>query len=83
MITFVAFILGRVYDPNKHCGVLDPESERPCTRSLTCKVSHMFQSNTQCFNHLVQDFWLAKDTVVYADPLFDSSSYSLGSEEGL
>ncbi|KAI1882131.1 hypothetical protein AGOR_G00247520 [Albula goreensis] len=29
---------GRVFDPNKHCGVLDPESKRPCTRSLTCKT---------------------------------------------
>ncbi|XP_064198876.1 ataxin-7-like protein 1 isoform X2 [Anguilla rostrata] len=28
----------RVFDPNKHCGVLDPESKRPCTRSLTCKT---------------------------------------------
>ncbi|KAI1888424.1 hypothetical protein AGOR_G00185000 [Albula goreensis] len=28
----------RVFDPNKHCGVLDPESRRPCTRSLTCKT---------------------------------------------
>ncbi|XP_068442892.1 ataxin-7-like protein 1 isoform X1 [Clinocottus analis] len=28
---------GRVYDPNKHCGVQDPETKRPCTRSLTCK----------------------------------------------
>lgn len=29
---------GRVFDPNKHCGVLDPETKRPCTRSLTCKT---------------------------------------------
>ncbi|KAF7658181.1 hypothetical protein LDENG_00016230 [Lucifuga dentata] len=29
---------GRVFDPNKHCGVQDPESKRPCTRSLTCKT---------------------------------------------
>ncbi|XP_036373643.1 ataxin-7-like protein 1 [Megalops cyprinoides] len=29
---------GRVFDPNKHCGVVDPESRRPCTRSLTCKT---------------------------------------------
>ncbi|XP_072528925.1 ataxin-7-like protein 1 isoform X2 [Salminus brasiliensis] len=31
-------VSGRVFDPNKHCGVLDPESKRPCTRSLTCKT---------------------------------------------
>uniref|UniRef100_A0A4W5R6Q1 Ataxin 7-like 1 n=1 Tax=Hucho hucho TaxID=62062 RepID=A0A4W5R6Q1_9TELE len=29
---------GRVFDPNKHCGVQDPESQRSCTRSLTCKT---------------------------------------------
>ncbi|KAG7454556.1 hypothetical protein MATL_G00260910 [Megalops atlanticus] len=29
---------GRVFDPNKHCGVVDPESKKPCTRSLTCKT---------------------------------------------
>ncbi|XP_076009309.1 ataxin-7-like protein 1 isoform X2 [Genypterus blacodes] len=28
----------RVFDPNKHCGVQDLESKRPCTRSLTCKT---------------------------------------------
>ncbi|XP_066525224.1 ataxin-7-like protein 1 [Hoplias malabaricus] len=31
-------VSGRVFDPNKHCGVVDPESKRPCTRSLTCKT---------------------------------------------
>ncbi|CAB1417962.1 unnamed protein product [Pleuronectes platessa] len=29
---------GRVFDPNKHCGVQDPETKRSCTRSLTCKT---------------------------------------------
>lgn len=29
---------GRVFDPNKHCGVQDPETKQPCTRSLTCKA---------------------------------------------
>ncbi|XP_061922568.1 ataxin-7-like protein 1 isoform X1 [Entelurus aequoreus] len=29
---------GRVFDPNKHCGVQDPETQQPCTRSLTCKT---------------------------------------------
>ncbi|XP_067284199.1 ataxin-7-like protein 1 isoform X2 [Pseudorasbora parva] len=31
-------VSGRVFDPNKHCGVLDPETKRACTRSLTCKT---------------------------------------------
>nr|XP_057934605.1 ataxin-7-like protein 1 isoform X2 [Doryrhamphus excisus] len=29
---------GRVFDPNKHCGVQDPETKQLCTRSLTCKT---------------------------------------------
>ncbi|XP_067855934.1 ataxin-7-like protein 1 isoform X2 [Heptranchias perlo] len=28
----------REFDPNRHCGVLDPETKKPCTRSLTCKT---------------------------------------------
>ncbi|KAI7792107.1 putative ataxin-7-like protein 1, partial [Triplophysa rosa] len=31
-------VSGRIFDPNKHCGVVDPETKRPCTRSLTCKT---------------------------------------------
>ncbi|XP_034018898.1 ataxin-7-like protein 1 isoform X1 [Thalassophryne amazonica] len=33
----------RVFDPNKHCGVQDPETSRPCTRSLTCKTHSLSQ----------------------------------------
>ncbi|XP_077357672.1 ataxin-7-like protein 1 isoform X3 [Festucalex cinctus] len=29
---------GRIFDPNKHCGVQDPETKQLCTRSLTCKT---------------------------------------------
>ncbi|XP_055503578.1 ataxin-7 [Leucoraja erinacea] len=28
----------REFDPNRHCGVVDLESKKPCTRSLTCKT---------------------------------------------
>ncbi|XP_032893544.1 ataxin-7-like protein 1 isoform X2 [Amblyraja radiata] len=28
----------REFDPNRHCGVTDPETKKPCTRSLTCKT---------------------------------------------
>lgn len=38
-------ITGRVFDPNKHCGVQDPETKRPCTRSLTCKVTQTLLAN--------------------------------------
>ncbi|KAK7913607.1 hypothetical protein WMY93_013818 [Mugilogobius chulae] len=34
---------GRVFDPNKHCGVPDPETKRACTRSLTCKSHSLTQ----------------------------------------
>ncbi|XP_072257777.1 ataxin-7-like protein 1 isoform X2 [Pyxicephalus adspersus] len=32
----------REFDPNKHCGVLDPETKKPCTRSLTCKTHSLY-----------------------------------------
>ncbi|KAM4652381.1 ataxin-7 isoform 2-T2 [Discoglossus pictus] len=28
----------REFDPNVHCGVVDTETKKPCTRSLTCKT---------------------------------------------
>ncbi len=28
----------REYNPDIHCGVICKETEKPCTRSLTCKV---------------------------------------------
>ncbi|CAL9683086.1 unnamed protein product [Knipowitschia caucasica] len=34
---------GRVFDPDKHCGVPDPETKRSCTRSLTCKSHSLTQ----------------------------------------
>ncbi|XP_034718828.1 ataxin-7-like protein 1 [Etheostoma cragini] len=37
---------GRVFDPNKHCGVQDPETKRPCTRSLTCKTHSLTHRRT-------------------------------------
>ncbi|CAM9361412.1 unnamed protein product [Lampetra fluviatilis] len=33
----------RDFDPNSHCGVWDPQSERQCTRSLTCKTHSLSQ----------------------------------------
>ncbi len=45
----ISFMLAaKIYDPNKHCGVVVEEvdtqngakiTREPCTRSLTCKVS--------------------------------------------
>ncbi|XP_038128218.1 ataxin-7-like protein 1 [Cyprinodon tularosa] len=36
-------VSGRVFDPDKHCGVPDPETKRSCTRSLTCKTHSLTQ----------------------------------------
>lgn len=34
-------VADREYDANRHCGVTISETGRPCTRSLTCKVSSL------------------------------------------
>ncbi|MEQ2227610.1 hypothetical protein ILYODFUR_000133 [Ilyodon furcidens] len=39
-------VSGRVFDPDKHCGVPDPETKRSCTRSLTCKTHSLTQRRT-------------------------------------
>uniref|UniRef100_UPI00358F8152 ataxin-7-like protein 1 isoform X2 n=1 Tax=Myxine glutinosa TaxID=7769 RepID=UPI00358F8152 len=31
-------LLDRDFDPDSHCGVLNQETKKPCTRSLTCKA---------------------------------------------
>uniref|UniRef100_UPI00398E393C ataxin-7 isoform X2 n=1 Tax=Pristiophorus japonicus TaxID=55135 RepID=UPI00398E393C len=33
----------REFDPNRHCGVVDLETKKPCTRSLTCKTHSLSQ----------------------------------------
>ncbi|XP_067854943.1 ataxin-7 isoform X2 [Heptranchias perlo] len=33
----------REFDPNRHCGVVDLETKKPCTRSLTCKTHSLNQ----------------------------------------
>lgn len=57
-VFFCFFYTGRVFDPNKHCGVQDPETKRPCTRSLTCKVTqiHTLTLST-CVSFLWRQFW--------------------------
>lgn len=31
----------REFDPDIHCGVIDLDTKKPCTRSLTCKVGDL------------------------------------------
>lgn len=33
----------REFDPDIYCGVIDVETRKPCTRSLTCKVRYLNQ----------------------------------------
>lgn len=35
----------REFDPDIYCGVIDVETRKPCTRSLTCKVGYLNQNN--------------------------------------
>lgn len=34
----------REFDPDIYCGVIDVETRKPCTRSLTCKVGYLHQN---------------------------------------
>ena len=40
-----------MFDADKHCGVWIPETQRPCTRSLTCKVSYLTKHNVNNHAH--------------------------------
>lgn len=33
----------REFDPDIHCGVIDLDTKKPCTRSLTCKVGRLLK----------------------------------------
>ncbi|KAJ1161297.1 hypothetical protein NDU88_001784 [Pleurodeles waltl] len=50
----------RVFDPNKHCGVLDPETKKPCTRSLTCKTHSLSHRRAVPGRHKHFDILLAE-----------------------
>lgn len=53
-------VSGRVFDPNKHCGVLDPETKRACTRSLTCKTHSLTHRRAVLGRRKDFDFLLAE-----------------------
>ncbi|PSN39677.1 hypothetical protein C0J52_14426 [Blattella germanica] len=57
----------REYDPDKHCGVWNGESKKPCTRSLTCKshtlsMRRAVSGRSKHFDKLLADHKAAKDT---------------------
>lgn len=41
-LVFVSSCPGKECDLDKHCGVLDPERKKLCTRLLTCNVPQPF-----------------------------------------
>ncbi|XP_067863838.1 ataxin-7-like protein 1 isoform X2 [Heptranchias perlo] len=47
-------------DLNKHCGVMDPETKKPCTRSLTCKTHSLTQRRGVFGRRLAFDQLLAE-----------------------
>ena len=56
----------REYDPNKHCGVADPETKKPCTRSLTCKSHSVYlkrkvQNRSGVFDELLANHKAEKE----------------------
>ena len=56
----------REYDPNKHCGVADPDTKKPCTRSLTCKSHSVYlkrkvQNRSGVFDELLANHKAEKE----------------------
>ncbi|KAK0162179.1 hypothetical protein PV327_008536 [Microctonus hyperodae] len=56
----------REYDPNRHCGVWNEETGKPCTRSLTCKAHTVSLRRTvigrsKSFDKLLADHRAAKE----------------------
>uniref|UniRef100_UPI00398EE8EF ataxin-7-like protein 1 n=1 Tax=Pristiophorus japonicus TaxID=55135 RepID=UPI00398EE8EF len=47
-------------DLDKHCGVMDPETKKHCTRSLTCKTHSLTQRRGVCGRRLAFDELLAE-----------------------
>ncbi|XP_015173637.1 PREDICTED: ataxin-7-like protein 1 [Polistes dominula] len=56
----------REYDPDRHCGVLNEETGKPCTRSLTCKAHTVSLRRTvigrsKTFDKLLAEYRAAKE----------------------
>ena len=61
----------RLYDPNKHCGVSIPDSDKPCTRSLTCKTHSLtlrraVQGRNKNFDELLAEHREEKEAAMRA-----------------
>ncbi|XP_078276661.1 ataxin-7-like protein 1 isoform X2 [Rhinoraja longicauda] len=53
-------IIEKESDLNKHCGVMDPETKKHCTRSLTCKMHSLTQRRNVLGRRLPFDELLAE-----------------------
>jgi len=56
----------REYDPDRHCGVWNEETGKPCTRSLTCKahtvsLRRMVEGRSKAFDKLLAEHRAAKE----------------------
>lgn len=56
----------REYDPDKHCGVWNEETSKPCTRSLTCKahtvsLRRTVSGRSKAFDKLLAEHRAAKE----------------------
>ncbi|KAG1682588.1 Ataxin-7-like protein 1 [Nymphon striatum] len=73
-ITPVIFNSDREYDPNKHCGVINSETGKACTRSLTCKTHSLslrraVPGRKKNFDELLSDHRAAKESLIKAQQL--------------
>ncbi|XP_069797991.1 ataxin-7-like protein 1 [Narcine bancroftii] len=53
-------VMEKESDLNKHCGVMDPETKKHCTRSLTCKMHSLTQRRNVLGRRLAFDELLAE-----------------------
>ncbi|XP_051890994.1 ataxin-7-like protein 1 isoform X2 [Pristis pectinata] len=53
-------VMEKESDLNKHCGVMDPETKKHCTRSLTCKTHSLTQRRNVLGRRLAFDELLAE-----------------------
>uniref|UniRef100_A0A4W3J0E3 SCA7 domain-containing protein n=1 Tax=Callorhinchus milii TaxID=7868 RepID=A0A4W3J0E3_CALMI len=59
-VTSPCFSAEKECELDKHCGVMDPETKKPCTRSLTCKTHSLTQRRKVLGRRLEFDELLAE-----------------------
>lgn len=64
----------REYDPDRHCGVWNDETGKPCTRSLTCKAHTVSLRRTVVGRSKTFDTLLAEHRAAKEQPISGGSS---------